>query len=335
MQNNIKWNYFIARGSWDGIRKAFDKRTGTIADINLGLVAALNFAGVNADAVLVSTRDNGIVSKLSPVVDEFNYVIVKTSIGGKTYLLDATDPLLSFGLLPLRCLNDQGRVISLNKPSYWIDINKQNASTTSTLNFTLTDNGKLKGVIKNYLIGYSAYTKRKAIKEFSSKEEYIEDFDEKRPRLKVLSGSISNLDSLDLPLTETYEVEIDVYDKLGDGKLTFNPFLFNRLMVNPYKLADRSYPVDRGMASNERVTLTVQLPEKYSVENPPKNLNIGLPDGGGKFVTNFDADKNVFTFSHAIVLNKAIYMPGEYPYLKELFNQIILSEKVDLVFKKN
>ncbi len=36
--------------------------------------------------------------------------------------MDATDPLLSFGMLPMRCLNDQGRVMSLISLSYWIDI---------------------------------------------------------------------------------------------------------------------------------------------------------------------------------------------------------------------
>ncbi|MEO6148526.1 MAG: hypothetical protein ABIN95_05700 [Mucilaginibacter sp.] len=335
VQKNIKWNEFISRGSWDGIRKAFDKHTGNVADINLGLVAALTAAGVNADAVLVSTRDNGIVSKLSPVLDEFNYVIVKTDIGGRIYLLDATDPLLSFGLLPIRCLNDEGRVISLNKPSYWVDVNRQSEASTSALNFTLTDNGKLKGTIINYLFGYDAYLKRKDIKKFNSKEEYIEDFDEKRPRLKVISANIANLDSLDSPLTETYEVEIDTYDNLDATRLTFNPFLFNRITVNPFKLAERSYPVDWGMPSTERVTLTIHLPPKYTVENPPKNINIALPFNGGKFVTSFDAQANSFVFSHAIIFSKAIYSTQEYPYLKELYNQIILSEKVDLVFKKN
>ena len=48
-------------------------------------------------------------------------------------MLDATDPLLPFGMLPLTCLNDKGRVFSLDKPSYWMDLNlPQRESSTYT-----------------------------------------------------------------------------------------------------------------------------------------------------------------------------------------------------------
>jgi hypothetical protein len=335
IQKNIKWNNFRGWGSDDGIRKAFEKHSGSVADINIGLTAALNSAGIDADAVLISTRKNGIVNKLFPVVTEFNYVIVKANIDGKSYLLDATDPVLAFGILPMDCLNDQGRVMSLNKPSEWVDITQPNQATTIAYDFTLLDNGKLKGTITQFSFGYSAYKKRKAIKEFNTKEEFVEDFDEKRPKLKVLKADIKNLDSLDNPLAEIYEVEVDTYDNLNGNKFMFSPFMFNHITQNPFKLEERSYPVDWGMASSDRVTLKVQLPEKFSIENPPKDINIGLPNNGGRFITSFTKDNNMFTFSHAINFTKAIYAPEEYPYLKELYNQIILSEKVDLVFKKN
>lgn len=335
VQKNIKWNNVWSWASTEGIRKAFEKHAGSIGDINLGLTAALNAAGIDADAVLISTRENGIVNKLFPVVTEFDYVIVKADIDGKTYLLDATDPLLSFGILPMRCLNDEGRVMSLDKPSVWIPITQPTQTSTVAYDFDLLDNGKLKGTITKYSFGYSAYEKRKEIKKFNTQEEYIEDFDEKRPKLKVLKAKITNLDSLDNPLAEIYEVEMDTYDNLNGNKFMFSPFMFNHITQNPFKLDERSYPVDWGMASSNRVMLTVRLPKTFSVENPPKDVNLGLPNNGGRFLTTFTQDKNSFTFSHAINFSKGIYAPEEYPYLKELYNQIILSEKVDLVFKKN
>jgi hypothetical protein len=59
-----------------------------------------------------------------------------------------------------------------------------------------------------------------------------------------------------------------------------------------------------------------------------------MPNNGGKFLTTFDGDSNTFTFSHIIRFNKSIYGPEEYPYLKELYNKIILSEKSEMIFKK-
>jgi len=334
IQKTMKWNEQNDNGSADGIRKALDNHTGNSADINLALTAGLDAAGLDADAVLLSTRDHGFVNKLYPTITEFNYVIVKVDIGGKSYLLDATDPALTFGMLPLRCLNDQGRVMSLDKPSYWIDLTTlQRKSNTYRLDLTLQKDGKIKGTLTHYSVGYEAYEKRKAIKKFNSVDEYVEDMAEKS-RYKILTSNITNLDSLDLPLSEEYEIELKGYDSLGHDRLKFNPYILDRINNNPYKLADRTYPVDWGMPSTDRFLLTMHLPDTYAVETPPTNTAITLPNDGGSFVTTFDTDSNTFTFSHVVKFNKSIYSTQEYPYLKELFNKIILSEKGEMIFKR-
>ncbi|MET3980536.1 hypothetical protein ABIB62_003136 [Mucilaginibacter sp. UYP25] len=334
IQKNIKWNDIYSRGS-DGVKKALDKHTGDVADINLALVAALNSAGIKTDAVLLSTRGNGLLNTLYPVENEFNYVIAKTTIGTETYLLDATDPLLPFGMLPVKCLNDKGRVMSLDKPSYWIDlVAKQAQNTTSNLDLTLQANGKLKGTITTYSMGYAAYNKRKEIKKFNTADEYVENLDEKLVRTKILKSTLTNVDSLDKPLGEIYEVEIDVFDNLNHNRLAFNPVLFDRHTTNPFKLQERTYPVDWGVSSNDRYTLTMALPAGYAIESSPQPAGVALPNNGGKFLTEFSGADNVFTYSNVIQFTKSVYAPEEYPYLKELYNKIISSEKAEIVIRK-
>ncbi|MCD8739963.1 DUF3857 domain-containing protein [Mucilaginibacter roseus] len=334
IQKNIKWNHFYAIYSFDGIRKAFEKHTGNVADVNLALVVALKSAGYDAEPVLISTRENGFITKLYPVLTEFNYLIAKIDIEGKTYFLDATDPLLGFGTLPMRCMNDQGRVFSLDKPSYWADITKQTESGTYVLDFKLQENGKLKGTISSILTGYDAYRKRIEISKFNTVDEYVENYDERMPRMKILKSDVKNVDSLDRGVIEYYEVEIDLYDNLDSKKLTFNPFLLHRIAENPFKLEERTYPVDLGVASTDRVSLNIELPANYKIEYSPKNVGLTLPDNGGRFVTNFETIGNKFSFSHITQFNKPVYASSEYPYLKELYNQIIQAQKVDLVFTK-
>jgi len=165
----IKWNDEDGYWSVDGIRNALENHTGNAAEVNLSLAAALKAAGLNAEAVLLSTREHGFVNKLYPEVSSFNYVIAKLDIGDKSYLLDATDPMLSFGLLPMRCLNDQGRVMSLDKPSYWIDMTSpERQISTVMLDLTLQPDGKMKGTMIHYSMGYEAYEKRKEIKKNST-----------------------------------------------------------------------------------------------------------------------------------------------------------------------
>ncbi|MBL4674974.1 MAG: DUF3857 and transglutaminase domain-containing protein [Mucilaginibacter sp.] len=334
IQKTIKWNNIRSTGS-ENIRKALDTHSGDCGDINLALVAALKSAGIKTDAVLLSTRDNGIVNRLYPIERDFDYVVAKATIGTDEYLLDATDPLLAFGMLPMRCLNDQGRVISFDKPSYWIDLgDKQRKTTTSAFDLTLQSNGKLTGSLVTYSSGYDAYLKRLAIKKFNSTDEYVENLDERLNHVKIIKSEFGNLDSLDQPLSEKYEIEIDLYNGLNHDRMAFNPIIFDRLVDNPFKLQDRTYPVDRGMPSTARYNITMHLPAGYGIESAPQQANIGLPNKGGRFITDFIGEGNNFSYSNVIQFDKAIYAPEEYPYLKELYNKIIASEKAEIVFKK-
>jgi hypothetical protein len=335
IQHDIKFNHIYGFYTDNGIRKAMDTHSGSVADVNLALVAALNAAGLNTEAVLLSTRDHGLVNKLYPVKSDFNYVIAKVNIADKSYLLDATDPMLPFGLLPLHCINDQGRVMSLNKPSYWIDLKaSQKEASTYLFDLTLQANGKLKGTFKYFALGYEAYNTRKAIKKFNTVDEYIENQDERLTRMKILKADIQNLDSLDMPLAENYEVEFDMYDGTNSDRLAFNPFIMNRVTENPFKLAERDYPIDWGAPSETRFMLTLHMPEQYTVETPPVQAALSLPNKGGMFFSEFNAQENTYTFSHIIQLNNSIYSAEEYPYLKELFNKIVQAEKADIIFKK-
>jgi len=335
MQKNIKYNNITGIYSDNGVRKALDNHSGNVADINLGLVVALNAAGINTEAVLLSTRTHGFINKLYPVVGDFNYVIAKANIEGKSYLLDATESLLPFGMLPERCINDQGRVVSLNKPSYWIDMKTSYKwGHTYAMNFTLQPNGKLTGTIRHYSNGYEALSQRRAIKKFNTVDEFVEDFDNKMPKLKILKHEIANVDSVELILSEAYDVEINLYDELNGKRLAFNPYLFNRITQNPFKLTERSYPVDWGAETDTKVILTVSLPEGYEIETPPQNMRLGLPNQGGRFLTTYEPNATGFTFSHIFQLNNAIYSPEEYPYLKELYNKVIQAEGSDIIFRK-
>jgi hypothetical protein len=334
-QKWFKWNEHYGIYSVDGISKALETHSGSVADINLSLVTALSAAGLNASAVLLSTRENGLINSLYPAIGDFNYVVARVAIGDKNYLLDATDPLLPFGMLPLRCLNDKGRVMSFDKPSYWTDLNlPQRETSTYTMDLSLSEDGKLKGTLLEYYAGYKAYEKRKAIKKFNTVDEYVEDLNGKMPKLKILKSEIGNLDSLDKPLSEKYEIEVNLYDKLNANKLTFNPFFLDKITTNPFKLSERSFPVDWGMASDDRFILIMHLPSQYIIETPPQTMAVALPDNGGKYLTSYEPDNNSFTFSHIIQFNKSVYSSEEYPYLKELYNKVIQSEKAEMVFKK-
>ncbi len=195
------------------------------------------------------------------------------------------------------------------------------------MDLTLTPDGKLKGTLIQLSTGYDAYEKRKEIKQFNSTDEYVQSLDEKSSKFRFLSANFTNLDSLDEPLTETYEIELNENKNMDDEHLSINQFQLDHITRNPYRLAERNFPVDKGMALSEQFSFTLHLPANYVVDAPPKEINLALPDNGGKFQTFYQAGAGSFTYSHILQFNKAIYSPGEYAALKEFFNRIILFQK--------
>ncbi|ETZ22912.1 DUF3857 domain-containing protein [Pedobacter sp. V48] len=332
---NIKMNGFIGIYSENNIKSALEKHSGNTGDINLALIAALSAADLDAEAVILSTRANGVVNNLYPVISDFNYVVAKVNIGDKSYLLDATEPLLPFGLLPLHCINGNGRVINLKKPSYWQDLKaSQKESTKYILNAELTADGKLKGKLTTYSLGYAALKKRQRIVAANSVDEYVEKLDEQMPGISILKHSIENVDSLDNTLVEDYEIEMKVFDNLNADQSYFNPFFINRITKNPFNLNERTYPVDMGAASEERITMIIKLPANISIIDKPKDMSMALTDNGGKYLASTSMQDDSFVFNEMLQFNKPIYESEEYLSLKEFYSRIIQSQKTDIVFKK-
>ncbi|WEK21123.1 MAG: DUF3857 domain-containing protein [Candidatus Pedobacter colombiensis] len=335
IKRNIKQNGFIGLYSENTIKKALETHSGNTGDINLALVAALSAADLDAEAMILSTRSNGLVNTLFPVISDFNYVIAKVNIDGKSYLLDASEPLMPFGLLPLHCINGQGRVIPLKKPSYWYDLTASQRETTRyNLTGELGKDGKIKGVLTNYSIGYAALNKRRRIMAASSIDEFVEKLDESMPKISILKHEIKNLDSLENPLIEAYDVEISAFENANSDPLFFNPFFLNRINRNPFNLNERTYPVDLGSQSEDRISISIKLPDNYTLADKPKELNIGLPNGGGRFLCSSTLEDGVLGFNQLLQFNKPIYDPIEYLALKEFYSRIIQVQKTDIILKK-
>jgi hypothetical protein len=324
IQKAISFNGTYSIYSDDGIKKAIDKHTGNAADVNLALVAALQEAGINAGAVLLSTRDNGTVNQLYPALGEFNYVIAAVNIGSKDYLLDATEPQLQFGVLPSRCLNGQGRAVPLDKPSYWINvITPQTKTDIYVADLTLSENGKLTGTITHHSKSYDAYEKRKLVKSFKTQGDYFKTV-ALAPGLHIVGSSISNLDSLDMPLSETYKVEGDLQGAALDA------YVIDKLNDNPFKSNTRVYDVDMIMPVANSYTLTLHLPGNKTVNVNPGDIHNILPNSAGETNTKFETNGNTVTYTQEYQFNKTLYPVAEYSSIKGLFDDIIRSDKAQL-----
>ncbi|MDO9594628.1 MAG: hypothetical protein Q7J19_06515, partial [Lutibacter sp.] len=102
IQDHFTWNNKYGIFGNINLKEAFENKVGNVGEINISLINALKAAGLKGELILLSTRENGFPTKLHPVITDFNYIIAKVTIDNKTYLLDATNKLAPFGLLPFK-----------------------------------------------------------------------------------------------------------------------------------------------------------------------------------------------------------------------------------------
>ncbi len=329
-----RWNDVYGFYSEFGIKKAFDTKIGNVGDINLSLIAALKYAELNVEPMILSTRQNGLVTELYPILSDFNYVVAKLNIGDKVYLLDATDDFVSFGLLPERCLNGKGRVFG-EKESYWYDIKPiDKEKTLSVISLTLESSGTMKGSMQYTYVGYEAASRRSKLSRFSSEQEYINDVQKNLHAISIKKFEFQNADDLTKPLVLKLEVEIEAFDNFNGNSFLFNPFLGDRWQSNPFKSSERLYPVDFGAPLEEVIVFSLIYPEEFVIDELPQKVALALPNNGGRFIYDVQQQGNRFSMSQSLLISKTIFTSIEYHYLKELFNRVIQVQQTDLVFTK-
>lgn len=318
----------------ESIRKAFEGHKGSVADINLLLVAVLRYAGFDAEPVLLSTRENGFPTELYPVLSDFNYVIARVRIGESFYLLDATDDYLVFGMIPQRCINGKGRVMA-EKGSFWIELKPTDRSRQVTLiNLSLDTTGRLSATVQNNYVGYAAMLQRKRIRSYTSEQEYVDEVDKMIKTADIKAHTLTDVDSVEKPLIETFNMELDGFATAQDRHLLLSPFIADRWGTNPFKSAERLYPVDFGVPIDETVIVTVTMPAGITITDLPQKIALALPNAGGRFLFDTRRMDNQITIQSNLVINRTLYTSTEYHYLKELFSQVVAAQNLNLVLER-
>lgn len=329
-QKNTTWdgdNSLVASTSF---RRISDEEVDA-GTINLYLVALLRLAGLDADPVIISTRNHGMVHPTYALIKNYNYVIGNVVIGDRSYLVDATDDYLPFGVLPERCLNGKGRLISENG-NYWVDIKSLGVrQTVCSANFDLNDEGELHGNLKYTYNGYKSYSLKKEIKRTGVKE--LMDSYAEVDGWEIDSSSVSGQDDLSSPLIVDLNLTIgDKSEALGDV-IYLTPMIVGQTKENPFKMEERQYPVDFTCPRRETYVIKFKIPEGYEVDAVPKPLGIALPEKAGKYIFTTNVQNDYIVTMVQYQINKPVFQSNEYAILKEYFAQIVNKESEQIVLK--
>lgn len=332
--NHMKWNGSKRKYIETTLKKAYESRTGSSADINLLLTALLREAGLEAKPVILSTRDHGRIISSYTLLSKFNYVIAHVNVNGKEYLMDATDPIIRCGVLPTRCLNGEGRLISSVNPR-WIPLtSSEKISTVFSAKLSIDKSGELKGNVDVSEGGYRALSTRKSIQN-EGKEKYIEAIKKIKTSWQIEKHDFVDLESIDKALSTKYEVIISDHAQVAGNLIYLKPMLTEGEKENPFKLEQRLFPVDFAAPVDETYICYFTLPEGYHVEELPKNIITDLPEKSGRFTYMAAINGNIIQVMSKIQLKKPVYSAEEYHLLKELYSQIVTKHAEQIVLKKS
>lgn len=331
VQTNFRWNgeYKIFRNV--SVKDLLEEKTGNVSAINILLHNIYVEEGFKVLPLLSSTRQNGLPTQLYPVLSEFNYLMVQLEVEGKKYLLDATEKHTNFGITPFRTLNKYGRLLDFDKGSSWVDIEPEGYSTIILQDsLKLNSDGTTTGNSVHSFSGYHALSVKNMLEEVKPEDIF-----------NALAHPNSHTRSLSAVPNSTenkLDIKFDLFNssqKIND-LIYVNPFSFKFFEENPFKLKERTYPIDFGYKDAYTYNISLEIPETHEFAELPENRILALPEKGGTlhFMTQKVNDQMVMVHCR-VAFPLSVYGPGFYPYLQKFFSEMIdLQEQSIIVVRE-
>jgi hypothetical protein len=318
----------------DPLKTVFKNKHGNEAELNLLLVAMLRHEKIEADPVMLSTRANGFANELYPLLSRFNYVICRAAVDSGGYYLDASEPWLGFGRLPERCYNGYARVLNKEQPAFVsLDADSLREAKITLAFITRADKGSgLTGHLTSTPGFNEACGLREKLKTTSQGDFFKAIKTGYTPDFTVSNLEFDSLNRPDDPLQVGYD--LDIHPDSSSDLFYFNPMLNEGYKENPFKSADRKYPVEMPYAMDETYTLSMDIPEGYVVDELPKSTRVLFNDDEGFFEYLIVKGDGNIQFRSRIKFNKANFKPEDYASLRDFFGFVVKKQSEQIVFKK-
>jgi hypothetical protein len=328
VRSKIKYNGYNTIWAM-GIGKALKDGSGSSGEVNGVLLNALKNAGFDAYPAVLSTRSNGRIPFTHPSINSLNYFIVCVHSGDNVYYLDATRPYTDISIIPIDCLVEEALIIYPNSFD-WIDLTRigNNIDKISMI-VKFNEEGFLSGQKRETYFGEFAYVFKQDYDKAEDQDKYVELLEAHN------DITISGYTMEEKPtLTETYDF-IDRRVRLEENDIiSFSPLLFFAMRNNAFKSETRDLPVEFSFPYEQRIYVTIVLPEGYVVDELPTE---------GRFVFNKDqidcsyyiqAFANNIQLSYNTKLSKCIIPAVEYGGLRDFWAKMYNKENELVVIRK-
>ncbi len=333
MSSQMKWNGREGLYVIDDLKRVYENKTGSATEMNMLMLVLLREAGFQAHPVILSTRNNGMINPLFPLMDRFNYTLVMVELDGERIMIDITDELLKPGTVPEKCLTNTARVVKPKGGEMISITDKDKYRELQLFNIKLdAESGKMSGSYSSQSSGYLARNIRSrsiATGEEKFRKEIINQFKD----LELKNLELKNFNDI----SSNTEIAFDFEKETENGEADvwyIEAMHFGKLWKNPFMKSDREFPVDFGHMTENTILGTYHIPDGYVVEELPKNMALVLPEGGGKFSFICKQDEGKIQIISKMNINKSFFPAEHYHLLKDFYDRIIKKHGEQIIIKK-
>ncbi|NDC42081.1 MAG: transglutaminase domain-containing protein, partial [Chitinophagia bacterium] len=294
------------------------------AEINLILAGMLRQAGIAVSPVILARLGTKSVVYSQPSFQGFNYTVVRASVAGKNYFLDASNRFNAWDYLPIYCYNGQARVV--DKKGYFIDLNNQLLTdrTANTINVThITDSNMVvqgeerKGHIEaNFL--RNILTSDTGVLNKYIRKTFKPIFGE----VELMYTAVENLFEPDTDLVVKYVLKVPV--KKEGNKVLVGTDILKLFAKNPFVPESRVLPVYFPSSFHYYYDLRLDLPDNRMPTNVPASFTGAMPANelSFKHKVNLDVEKKRIIVQTEIGINTTNIPPTDYAYLKAFYQKM-------------
>ena len=332
LRQKLAWNGeygLLAHPASEVIKKG----SGTSGDLNMMLINMLGDVGIQAYPVVMSTRRHGRLPQTYPSLNKLNTFIVAIPNGNSWLYLDATSDDGYVNMLSPNLYAEQARLIQKGKPSQWVNLqNVSEAVSQIMVVGSISPEGVMSGERTVLYTGNAAYKERRAFHEANDSVAFIA----KKSAdcgMEIVSCQMTGHRGFAANVKE--EMKIAKKGVITSDHIYINPFTDFPINKNPFTEAERLLPVEFPYKQTFNMTIRLELPEGWKLEEKPQNIKITTPDKGiSGHILYENNDERVLSVQVLFRQSRMTCYKDSYDTLRQLFDMFSSRSKDMLVLKK-
>jgi len=334
----LQSNYIPQKAS-----RTITTRLGDCKDLSTLFVTLCRESGINANLVLINTRDNGYNTMPLPSIG-FNHCIAQLNIDKKVYYLELTDNTLPFGsalkqdlnseILPIA--NDDQKIGDKLMKLDMVGRTTNGSIRTHKISFTKND----MNINRQYIYyGAMASYERNEFKNTGSDERLKKKSEAVAKSFetptKVTDLQFSKLDDLTDSVTDGYKVEVKNAVQDVAGMKIFSLPWSDTNSLSIVSSETREYPFEFWSYQSEDKTIEkiiIELPQGKTLAEVPQNLQFDCT--AASYILTYDTRTPGKVFVTRSFIRKSDQISiKDYPAFREFMNKISEADNKKYAFK--